>query len=129
MRLRSIVFKSTLPLDEALRRDVKPEIAEIVIQGSITILCTVLISLYLIFNQRQQRKLIGMENNTNWGKTNAKNFAGKAQGSDGYMTIVAMLIESYALESVWLLTSVIISKQAASLFFLGSVPYIEVSLP
>lgn len=31
------------------------------IQGATTVLCTILISLYLIVHQRKQRKLIGME--------------------------------------------------------------------
>jgi hypothetical protein len=62
-------------------------------------------------------------------KANAKNFAGKEQGSDGYMTVVAMLIESYALESAWELMGIIIRNQGAAIFFTESTTYIEVSPP
>jgi hypothetical protein len=45
------------------------------------------------------------------------------------MDVVAMLIESYILESLWLLIAVIIRNEVASVFFNESVLYIEVSSP
>jgi hypothetical protein len=45
------------------------------------------------------------------------------------MKIVAMIIESYALESTWLLLMVILWQQGVSDFFDESVVYIEVSSP
>jgi hypothetical protein len=59
--------------------------------------------------------------------TNAKASTGKSQGSTGYMNIVAMIIESYALESTWLLITVIIQNRVDSAFFNESTVYIEVS--
>jgi hypothetical protein len=56
-----------------------------------------------------------------------KNLTGKAQGATGYMSIVAMLIESYALESIWLLAVVILREHSVFSFFVESVLYIEVS--
>jgi hypothetical protein len=45
-----------------------------------------------------------------------------------YIDIVAMLIESYALESVWLLVEVIVSNHIVFTFFNESVRYIQVRL-
>jgi hypothetical protein len=61
--------------------------------------------------------------------TNSKKLAGKSQGSAGYMHVVVMLIESYVLESIWLLAMVIFFDQAVFSFFGASLFYIEVSLP
>jgi hypothetical protein len=52
--------------------------------------------------------------------------AGKSQGSTGYLNIVAMIIESYVLESVWLLALVTVWKQPEQVFFGESSTYIEV---
>jgi hypothetical protein len=58
------------------------------------------------------------------------NSTGKTQGSAGYLNIVAMLIESYALESIWLLAIAMTANQGISvIFFAESVYYIEVSSP
>jgi hypothetical protein len=61
LRLRTVVLDFTLNFAELVQLDTKTQKAESAIQGATTILCTVLISLYLIFKQWQQRKLIGME--------------------------------------------------------------------
>jgi hypothetical protein len=57
--LRTVIFDATLTTAETVRLDSKAEVAEIAIQATITMLCTVLISLYLIFRHLRQRKLIG----------------------------------------------------------------------
>jgi hypothetical protein len=57
--LRTIIFDSTLTEAETLQVDAKAEIGGIAIQATITMLCTMLISLYLIFRHWHQRKLIG----------------------------------------------------------------------
>jgi hypothetical protein len=44
------------------------------------------------------------------------------------MNIVAMIVESYILESVWLLVMVIVWKQAEVAIFGEGRPYIEVCL-
>jgi hypothetical protein len=60
-------------------------------------------------------------------RTHAKILAGKSQGSAGYLDIVAMIIESYVLESAWLLAVVIFWENLpASSFFSESNAYIEV---
>jgi hypothetical protein len=60
-----VVFEIALTSDKLVPLDLKEQLAETIIQGTTTLLCTILISLYLIFKQWQQRKLIGMENNIN----------------------------------------------------------------
>jgi hypothetical protein len=45
------------------------------------------------------------------------------------MNIVAMIIESYALETIWLLAVAVMWNHVAKIFFSESVPYIEVSSP
>jgi hypothetical protein len=101
--------------------------AERALQGANTMLCTMLICGYLIFKQWEQRKLIGMETIQLVGRTHVNILAGKSQGSTGYLNIVAMIIESYVLESVWLLVMVILWNQSAGAFFTESSVYIEVS--
>ncbi|KAF7762320.1 hypothetical protein Agabi119p4_8913 [Agaricus bisporus var. burnettii] len=108
--LRTIILQTTLPVADVLRLDRKAELAKVVIQGTTTILCTVLISLFLTqFQHWRQRKLIGEVN-----------------GSAGYMKIVAMLIESYALESIWILTQTIVLFHPVLAFFAESRPYIQI---
>lgn len=46
---------------EAVQQDLKLQLAKSAIQGSTTILGAMSISLYLIFSQRPQEQLIGME--------------------------------------------------------------------
>ncbi|EKM75863.1 hypothetical protein AGABI1DRAFT_131770 [Agaricus bisporus var. burnettii JB137-S8] len=107
--LRTIILQTTLPVADVLRLDRKAELAKVAIQGTTTILCTVLISLFLTFQHWRQRKLIG-----------------EANGSAGYMKIVAMLIESYALESIWILTQTIVLFHPVLAFFAESRPYIQI---
>jgi hypothetical protein len=45
------------------------------------------------------------------------------------MNVVAMLIESYALETIWLLATIFTQNQVAVVFFAEYVFYIEVSSP
>jgi hypothetical protein len=61
--------------------------------------------------------------------TNVKNLTGKSQGSSGYMNVVTILIESYALESIWILMGGIIWGQVVSFWFIESEHYIVVSPP
>ncbi|EKM78305.1 hypothetical protein AGABI1DRAFT_92640 [Agaricus bisporus var. burnettii JB137-S8] len=49
---------------------------------------------------------------------------GKANGSAGYMKIVAILVESYALESVWILAQAILFYNKVSIFLYESRTYI-----
>ncbi|XP_006455507.1 hypothetical protein AGABI2DRAFT_145634 [Agaricus bisporus var. bisporus H97] len=58
--------------------------------------------------------------------TNTGYFTGEANGSAGYMKIVAMLIESYALESIWILTQTIVLFHPVLAFFAESRPYIQI---
>jgi hypothetical protein len=125
--LRSIILRTTLPIAEVLQLDDRADKAQMAIQGATTLFCTMSISLYLIFKQWQQRKLIGKLITQVWLKTtNAKGLTGTTQGSSGYMNAVAILIESYALESIWLLAGAIIWGTVTLIFFDESVFYIEV---
>ncbi|EKM75198.1 hypothetical protein AGABI1DRAFT_132448 [Agaricus bisporus var. burnettii JB137-S8] len=64
----------------------KPATAELALQATITILSTIFIAGFLVVQSRRQNKLIG-----------------KSQLTTPYMSVVAMLIESYAIESTWVL--------------------------
>jgi hypothetical protein len=61
LRLRTIILETTLPFAEILQLPAKTEVAGSFIQGATTVLCTLLIALYLVFQQWRQRKLIGTE--------------------------------------------------------------------
>jgi hypothetical protein len=61
LKLRTIILQTTLPFAEYIRQQGKTDIVEAAMQGTTTILCTMLISLYLVFKQWQQRKLMGRE--------------------------------------------------------------------
>jgi hypothetical protein len=56
-----VILESNLPILKALEVDNKTQQVGMANQAATTILCTMLISLYLIFKQWQQRKLIGMK--------------------------------------------------------------------
>jgi hypothetical protein len=127
--LRTIILEATLPPAELVRLDSKTELSKFVIQGVVTIFCTLSISLYLIFRHWYQRKLIGKEIARIHKTVKAKTVTGKAQGSTGYVNIVSMLVESYALEPIWLLMGAILRNLAVGAFFAESVRYIEVSAP
>ncbi|EKM74626.1 hypothetical protein AGABI1DRAFT_95488 [Agaricus bisporus var. burnettii JB137-S8] len=53
-------------------------------------------------------------------------FFGEANGSAGYIKIVAMLIESYTLESIWLLAEAILLLHPVTIVFAESRNYIEI---
>jgi hypothetical protein len=59
LALRTIVLDTIISLAKDVPLDTIDRV-EVAIQGATTVLCTMLISLYLIFKQWQQRKLIGM---------------------------------------------------------------------
>jgi hypothetical protein len=56
-----VILESNLPFPKVLKVDNKTEQVAMANQAATTIFCTMLISLYLIFKQWQQRKLIGMK--------------------------------------------------------------------
>jgi hypothetical protein len=60
LALASIIIDTTLPTEQVVKLEVKAETMSLAAQGATTILCTILISGYLIFKQWQQRRLIGM---------------------------------------------------------------------
>lgn len=128
-----VIRETTLPPARQSQLDGKLQLAQTAIQGATTGLCTALISLYLVYQHRRQRKLIGMELfpiDKPFIITSAKkNLIGKANGSAGYMKIVAILVESYALESVWILAQAILFYNKVSIFLYESRTYIAVSPP
>ncbi|XP_006457469.1 hypothetical protein AGABI2DRAFT_181669 [Agaricus bisporus var. bisporus H97] len=52
--------------------------------------------------------------------------AGQVNGSPGYIKIIAMLVESYALESIWVLLAAIFFLHGAAIFFLESRTNIQI---
>ncbi|XP_006455506.1 hypothetical protein AGABI2DRAFT_121424 [Agaricus bisporus var. bisporus H97] len=109
LTFRTIILEIKLPVAEVMVADHTTSIVEFAFQGATTLLCTALISAYLVYQHWRQKKLIG-----------------EANGSAGYMKIVAILIESYALESAWLLIVAIISSHPESSFFGENSLYIEI---
>ncbi|KAF7776616.1 hypothetical protein Agabi119p4_5009 [Agaricus bisporus var. burnettii] len=112
LQWRTVVLESTLPIQEAFKLDGKSNTAENALQGATTMLCTILISGYLIYQRRRHSKLIG-----------------ESQISVGYISIVAMLVESYAAESVWLFVAILIngpSDHPVVIFFGDTATYIEI---
>lgn len=59
--LRTLVLEGTQPVAELPILDQKPELIEFALQAAVTILSSMSISLYLVFQHRRQRKLIGRE--------------------------------------------------------------------
>jgi hypothetical protein len=125
--MRAVILKTIVSPTEAARLDSKTEIVASVVQGVATVLCTMMISLYLVFERRRQEKLTGRKSRALTNMINVENWAGQTQASVGYMRNVALLVESYVLESVWLLAVAILWTSAASNFFGETVIYIEVS--
>ncbi|XP_006456359.1 hypothetical protein AGABI2DRAFT_122264 [Agaricus bisporus var. bisporus H97] len=95
----------------AVFQELKIKTAELALQAISTILPTILIAGFLIFESRHQRELIG-----------------KPQLSTPYMTVVAMLIESYAIESTWVVVMVVSYNLALPMntFFAETQTYIEI---
>ncbi|KAF7762323.1 hypothetical protein Agabi119p4_8916 [Agaricus bisporus var. burnettii] len=112
LNLKTVVSAITIAYTEISQVDSKTQVAQSAIQGTTTVLCTVLISLYLVYQHWRHRALIGTANG----------------GSAGpYMKIVSMLIESYVVESVWVLTgAILISHGPVSAFFGEGKVYIEI---
>ncbi|EKM75912.1 hypothetical protein AGABI1DRAFT_131811 [Agaricus bisporus var. burnettii JB137-S8] len=109
LTLKTIILATTLSVAENIRLGTKTQLVQQAIQVVITILCTMLISLYLVYQHLWQRNLLG-----------------KANGSAGYLKIVAMLIESYSLESIWILMRVILYPHLVSVAFLEGGTYIQI---
>ncbi|XP_006455455.1 hypothetical protein AGABI2DRAFT_121383 [Agaricus bisporus var. bisporus H97] len=107
--LKTIILVTTLSAVENSRLGTKTQLVQQAIQVVITILCTMLISLYLVYQHLWQRKLLG-----------------EANGSAGYLKIVAMLIESYALESMWTLMRAILYPRPVSAAFIEGSTYIQI---
>ncbi|EKM75189.1 hypothetical protein AGABI1DRAFT_132440 [Agaricus bisporus var. burnettii JB137-S8] len=112
LRIRAVALNIRQTGPDSPSPGVKPEIAELALQAIITILPTTLIAGFLIFESQRQRKLIGKSQ----------------QLSTPYMGVVAMLIESYAVESIWAIIFVILfARRHPMLQFFGNTqPYIEI---
>ncbi|KAF7760975.1 hypothetical protein Agabi119p4_10384 [Agaricus bisporus var. burnettii] len=111
LQINTIFLSLTLTKAGYISRNVKTETAELALQAIITILPTILIAGYLIFESQRQRKLIG-----------------KSQLSTPYMTVVTILIESYAVESTWTIVLLILINlgQPMDIFFAETQTYIEI---
>ncbi|KAF7760981.1 hypothetical protein Agabi119p4_10390 [Agaricus bisporus var. burnettii] len=111
LRIRTIFLDITLPSTEISSQEMKPQTAEYALQAIITILPTILIAGFLIFESQRQKKLIG-----------------KSQLSTPYMTVVAMLIESYAVESTWAILLLIFLhlRHPMRQFFVETQLYVEI---
>ncbi|EKM75188.1 hypothetical protein AGABI1DRAFT_132439 [Agaricus bisporus var. burnettii JB137-S8] len=112
LRIRRVYLDLTILRDvDSVFRELKIETAELALQAISTILPTILIAGFLIFESRHQRELIG-----------------KPQLSTPYMTVVAMLIESYAMESTWVVVMVVSYNLALPMnsFFGETQAYIEI---
>ncbi|XP_006456357.1 hypothetical protein AGABI2DRAFT_122262 [Agaricus bisporus var. bisporus H97] len=85
--------------------------AELALQAALTILPTILIAGYLVFESRRHRKMIG-----------------ESKLSTPYMTIAAMLIECYAVESTWAIFYIISVNlnHPIQTFFGNTQTYIEI---
>ncbi|XP_006456369.1 hypothetical protein AGABI2DRAFT_122272 [Agaricus bisporus var. bisporus H97] len=111
LRIRKIFFQVTLTGLDLINQVWKPQNAEYALHAILTILPTILIAGFLIIHSRRQRKLMG-----------------KFQSSTPYINVVAMLIESYAMESTWIILSVIFVniKHPMTLFFGDTQVYIKI---
>lgn len=99
-------------------------------------LCTVLISGFLIFQRRRNNKTIGMKifksDRRKLPLANSKILIGESRTAVNYMSIVAMLVESYTIESVWIFGVLSIDgliDSPVALFFGDTAVYIEVRSP
>ncbi|KAF7760990.1 hypothetical protein Agabi119p4_10399 [Agaricus bisporus var. burnettii] len=112
LRIRKIFFQITLTGLDLINQVWKPQNAEYALHAILTVLPTILIAGFLIIHSRRQRKLMG-----------------KFQSSTPYINVVAMLIESYAMESTWIILSVIFVniKHPMTLFFGDTQVYIKVN--
>ncbi|KAF7760989.1 hypothetical protein Agabi119p4_10398 [Agaricus bisporus var. burnettii] len=112
LRIRKLFFLVTVTVYRDLIKQVwKPQNAEFALHAILTILPTILIAGFLIIHDRRQRKLMG-----------------RFQSSTPYINVVAMLIESYVMESTWIILSVIIINLKAPMapFFGDILAYIKI---
>ncbi|KAF7762013.1 hypothetical protein Agabi119p4_10005 [Agaricus bisporus var. burnettii] len=111
LRIRTVVLDLTLPIQNLANQDTKAHTAESALQATITILPTILIAGFLIFQSWRQRKLLG-----------------KSQLSAPYMNVVAILVESYTLESTWgiIIAALNSHEQPVTQFFGNTQSYIEI---
>ncbi|KAF7760994.1 hypothetical protein Agabi119p4_10403 [Agaricus bisporus var. burnettii] len=84
LRIRTIFLDLTLTNADLILQDTRTSTAEFALQVTITILPTILIAGFLVSERRRHRNLIGV-----------------LQLPTPYMNVVAMLVESYAVESTW----------------------------
>ncbi|KAF7760976.1 hypothetical protein Agabi119p4_10385 [Agaricus bisporus var. burnettii] len=91
LRIRTTVLDMTVQAAALAGRDLKTELAEYALQATATLLPTILIAGFLIFESRRHKKLIG-----------------ELQPPTQYMNVVAMLVESYVVESTWTILIVIL---------------------
>ncbi|EKM75197.1 hypothetical protein AGABI1DRAFT_132447 [Agaricus bisporus var. burnettii JB137-S8] len=113
LSIRKLFFQVTLTVHSDLIKQVwKPQNAEYALHAIFTILPTIIIAGFLIIHDRRQRKLMG-----------------RFQLSTPYINVVAMLIESYAMESTWIILTVIVVnlKDPMTLFFGDTLAYIKVN--
>ncbi|KAF7760980.1 hypothetical protein Agabi119p4_10389 [Agaricus bisporus var. burnettii] len=111
LRIRTTFLDLTLAIEDFKSQNAKPGTAELALQAIIIILPTILIAGFLAFESHQHKKLIG-----------------ESQPPTSYMNVVAMLIESYAVESTWTIAIVILFNLShPTLQFFGDTqPYIEI---
>ncbi|XP_006455496.1 hypothetical protein AGABI2DRAFT_121415 [Agaricus bisporus var. bisporus H97] len=110
LEIRAFILDLTLILPGGEKQGLKIGIAEFALHATIVIYCITLISVFLIREYRRHSKLIGT-----------------TQLSTKYMHIVAMLVESYAMETVWIIITAVlwaISHPTYS-FFANTETYID----
>ncbi|XP_006456367.1 hypothetical protein AGABI2DRAFT_122271 [Agaricus bisporus var. bisporus H97] len=113
LRIRKLFFHVTVTVyRDLIKQAWKSQNAEYALHAILTVLPTILIAGFLIIHSRRQRKLMG-----------------RFQLSTPYINVVAMLIESYAMESTWtILTAIIINLKAPMTPFFGDIlTYVKVN--
>lgn len=130
MQIRSI-FLIVIASSADLGNEVlKTRIAEFALQAATITLPTIFIAGFLVVESWHQRKLIGMKGPEHCNITGGVNKSpGKPQLSTPYMKVVTMLIESYAMESIWIILLVILLAlyHPMQQFFADTQLYIEVN--
>ncbi|XP_006464138.1 hypothetical protein AGABI2DRAFT_120914 [Agaricus bisporus var. bisporus H97] len=114
LRIKTIYFNLTLTRANGnlFRQEARSQNASYALQATITILSTVLIAGFLIVQRWRQKKLLG-----------------KSQVlSTPYLSVIAMLVESYAMDSIWaIIIGVLNSLNHPAIQFFGNTqPYIEI---
>ncbi|EKM74743.1 hypothetical protein AGABI1DRAFT_132932 [Agaricus bisporus var. burnettii JB137-S8] len=111
LRIRTIFLAVTLANEDIADQDVKTGTADLSLQAITTILPTILIVGFLAFKSRRHRKMIGV-----------------SLLSTPYMNVVAMLTESYAVESTWVILLLIFFNlpHPMLVFFGNTQQYVEI---